>query len=204
VGDRVRRQSARRAQLDPAGRQLRMADGRRSRRHSGADRPRNPVGRRRSLAVGAGVLRWLAVGGLPSWRAALSDTGRRRRRTGRSSTPVRRTVRAAAHSLGRTGRHPVVHDQQPRRSWEPARRRRPYRSVPALTRTVQRTKRDECHCERIRVFAADVTARSAGVSVPLGTQRTNLDFGACGVVALSRQKAWRCGEFPCTPTELQR
>jgi hypothetical protein len=108
------------------------------------------------------------------------------------------------HSHGRTGRHPVVHDQQPRRSWEPARRRRPYRSVPALTRTVQRTKRDECHCERIRVFAADVTARSAGVSVPLGTQRTNLDFGACGVVALSRQKAWRCGEFPCTPTELQR
>ncbi len=82
---------------------------------------------------GTGILRRLAVGGVPSRSAALPDTGRRRRLTGRSGTAVCRTVRAAAHRCRRTGRRAVVHHQQPRRSGKPARRRRPDPAVPALS-----------------------------------------------------------------------
>ena len=44
VGHGVRRESVGRAQPDPVGRQLRVADGRGSRRHARTDRPGDPVG----------------------------------------------------------------------------------------------------------------------------------------------------------------
>ena len=61
VGHRVRRESGGRTQPDPAGRQLRLADGRRSRRHTRTHQPRNPVGHRRSVALRARLLRRLIV-----------------------------------------------------------------------------------------------------------------------------------------------
>src|SRR6478735_12135692 len=133
VGHGVRREPVGRAELDPAGRQLRVADGRRPRRHGGADRPGGPVGYWRSVAVGTGVYRRLAVGGVSSRSAALPSTGRLRRLSGRSGTAVRRTVRTAAHRCRRAGWRAMVHDQQPRRSGKPAGRRRPGPAVPALS-----------------------------------------------------------------------
>ena len=64
-GSRSRREPVGRAQLDPAGRQLWLADGRRPRRHPGAGRPGGPVGDRRSVASG------LAYFGGSLWVACL-------------------------------------------------------------------------------------------------------------------------------------
>ena len=75
----------------------------------------------------------VAVGGVPSRSAAVPGTGRRRRLGGRSGTAVCRTVRATAHRCRRTGWRAVVHDQQPRRSGQRPRRRRPDPAVSALS-----------------------------------------------------------------------
>ena len=114
VDHRVRRESVGRAQLDQAGRQLRVAHGRGSGRHPGTDRPGNPVGDpREAAALGAGLLRWRVVGRVPSRSAALSDTGRCRRLSGRSrgrclsdSTGV--CARSPRHRTARCGSPPAT------------------------------------------------------------------------------------------------
>ena len=154
---------------------------------------------------GLAYYRRLTMGRCLARTAAVSNTGRRGRHAGPTPVSVRRTVRAATHGGRSTGRHTVVHHEQPRRPRESARRRRPDPELPPLSllrvRRPRRRTNPRGSPERIDLLGEPTDRSGDGVIDATEDNRTVVRFAACAhhLAVRVNQIAFLAGGRQCRP-----